>query len=171
MRSLVGYTTRAWRISCLLTIGKWPLTSPGLTAANLDLMRLSAEIVYIRLHGMPGQHHLYGDPGWPTALSAVDVASSEAFRKTKLVFLEGCFGQEMADAFLAAGAQTVIGSDRITWSRALRVGPASKVGQKTIAAARKGKDVSAALLEGLTYVAPIHALGWAIAGDERMKLK
>jgi hypothetical protein len=137
---LVAYCCHAWRFSCWLTTGVWPLYSPSLNWESPGLIeKLSADIVYIRLHGLPGQPFLYGDPGWNTALGEDQVRGADAaLFKDSLVFLEGCFGAGMADAFIYAGAKSVIGNTESTISRPLTVGPSSKVGQRWLSNINKG---------------------------------
>lgn len=120
---------------------------------------LKAKLVYIRLHGIDGQPFLYGDPGWDTALTAEQVA--EADFDGCHIFLEGCNGNEMADAFLAAGALSVTGNNLSTYGRRWHIGPSSKVGAAWIAQMRRG-ETDEALKKGLDRVPDRYKAGWTV---------
>lgn len=123
-----AYSTRAWRISTWRTTGAWPITSPPRSPDNRPLDDLlGADVIYIRLHGLGDQPYLYGDPGLPTALSAEQIR--ETGMNGQVIFLEGCFGAQIAGAFLKAGAKTVVGNSGITWGRRFFLGPAQVFGK------------------------------------------
>ncbi len=146
-----AYSTRSWRISTWRTTGVWPETSPSRTAEDPPLeYLLEADLVYIRLHGLGDQPYLYGDPGLPTALSAEQVREIDL--TSRAIFLEGCFGAQMADAFLDAGASVVIGNSGITWGRRFLLGPAQVVGKRWIKAYRAGHSPRKALTAALAEV-------------------
>jgi len=158
-----AYSTRAWRISTWRTTGVWPETSPRRTAEDPPLDHLlEADLVYIRLHGLGDQPYLYGDPGLPTALSAEQVRDSDF--TDRAVFLEGCFGAQMADAFLDAGASVVVGNSGITWGRRFLLGPAQVVGKKWIKQYNAGfsprSALAAALMEVSEKWGERFAAGW-----------
>ena len=168
MAGIAVYCAYAWRFSTRITTGIWPLTSPPLTAGDIDMAQLKAPIIYIRLHGLPGQPFFYGDPGRATALSASQVRATDF--AGSLVFLEGCYGAEMAEAFLDAGARAVTGSGDATWGRAYRLGPSSKVGRAWLQSVRRGEPVRAALKAALNTVKIPYRHAWAVQGDAGAKL-
>jgi len=170
MTTLAAYCARAWRVSTLITVRRRPLTSPPLTAAELDLQALKAGVVYLRLHGIADQPYLYGDPGWPTALTAKQVRGAPEVFAGALVFLEGCFGGMMAGAFLDAGARAVVGSDRVTYGRRLRRGPSSQIGSEWLKGIKHGETAKTALAGALAKVPSRFSDGWEIAGDKGAKL-
>jgi len=141
---------------------------------TVDVAKLKAPIVYIRLHGMIGQPYLYGDPGFVTALSAEQVALADFMGS--IVFLEGCYGadvpgiRDMVDAFIEAGAVAVAGSQKATWGYSYRMGPSSIVGREFLERLTSGASVAGALAAGRGKVATPYAEGWTIAGDASTKL-
>jgi hypothetical protein len=135
-----------------------PFTSPPLAADSLSIEALYAPIVYIRLHGMPGQPYLYGDPGLITALSAKQVIKAN-FNESD-VFLEGCYGDMMADAFLCAGARSVSGSRAPTWGRRWRLGPSSIVGREWLHQILSGKSPETAMQIASETVSEPFNFGW-----------
>lgn len=165
---LIAYAAKAWRISTWLTTGVWPITSPPLTADRLEPQQLQADVIYIRLHGLKGQPFMYGDPGFATALSAPQIA---AMRLTgSLVFLEGCYGNEFAEAFLKAGARAVVGNQNPTWGRRWFLGPANIVGRAWLRQLRKGATVRRALQAAVRAVKAPHSLGWSVMGQKEATL-
>lgn len=128
------------------------MTAPPLTAETIDLQSLKAKIVYIRLHGLEGQPYLYGGPNWTTALSAAQVERSEGIFAGSLVYLEGCHGDTMAQAFLNAGARAVVGDKNTSWGRKYRLGPSSKIGRHWLKLIKKGITVNTSLLVALKKV-------------------
>ena len=96
---------------------------------------------------MGDQPFLYGDPGLPTALSAAQIRETKL--DNQLVFLEGCYGTQIADAFLDAGAKAVVGNSGITWGRRFFLGPAQVVGKAWLKAFEKGESPNAALTTAL----------------------
>ena len=137
------------------------MTSPPLLRENLDLSRLRAKIVYIRLHGIEGQAHLYSDPGWYTVISAEDMENADFSECT--IFLEGCHGDEMVNAFLKAGADVVLGNKDSTWGRRWRMGPSSKVGKWWLKNIRLGMSPSVALGNAVKKVKAPFNRGWIAA--------
>lgn len=121
-------------------------------------------LVYLRLHGLPDQPYLYGDD-WQTALAGSAVLGGD-FDKS-LVFLEGCYGLEMAGAFLGAGAAAVVGSDRPTFGRRWRIGPSSRVGRAWIRAIKRGATAGEALDKALGGT----RLGWALIGNTNARIR
>ncbi len=121
-------------------------------------------MIYIRLHGMGDQPYLYGDPGLPTALSARQIR--ETSLNGHMIFLEGCFGAQIADAFLEAGASVVIGNSGITWGRRFFLGPAQVVGKSWLEAFGAGFSPRDALDVALKKVTKKwgdrFAVGWHV---------
>lgn len=122
-------------------------------------------MIYIRLHGLGDQPYLYGDPGLPTALSAGQIRETEM--NGQVVFLEGCFGAQIADAFLEAGASTVVGNSGITWGRRFFLGPAQVVGKAWLEAFEVGlsprEALDAALAEVQKKWDASFAMGWHVS--------
>ena len=162
---------RSWVISSFLTLGVWPMTSPPWALGGLGrLDRLSADLVYLRLHGLPDQPYLYGDPGWPTAISFDEIrkAPKKLFRDS-VIFLEGCFGGRISSAFLDAGARCVVGSRLVTWGRRYRLGPSSIVGRGFVKKTREGAPPEIALHEALGTVPAQFRAGWQVYNKENLK--
>ncbi len=146
-----AYSARAWRISTRRTTGVWPITSPPLSPIDRPLDKLlEAEVIYIRLHGLGDQPYLYGDPGLPTALSAEQVRRTELAGQA--IFLEGCYIAQIADAFMAAGAKTVVGNRGITWGRRFFLGPAQIVGRAWLRTFKITRSPKQALRSALNEV-------------------
>ena len=126
---------------------------------------LEADVIYIRLHGLGDQPYLYGDPGLPTALSAEQIRETALDGRT--IFLEGCFGAQIADAFLEAGAKTVVGNTGITWGRRFFLGPAQVVGKAWLDAFEGGLSPRKALDVAMANVArkwgERFAIGWHVS--------
>lgn len=174
----ISYVAKQWEFSNFLTVGRFPaFTSPPMVAdkadsSYLDPSRLSADILYLRLHGSEGQPYLYGDPGWVTALTVADVlrCADEVFRDT-IVFLEGCFGENFSDAFIDRGAKSVVGTDRITYGRPFSLGHSGRVGRTWLKNIRRGRTVSEALERGLRKTRKPYNQGWLVYGNESAKLE
>ena len=136
---------------------------PPVTMDTLDLAELDRPLLYIRLHGVQGQPYLYGDD-WTTALSAEQIGGVSLPRS--LVFLEGCYGLQFAEAFLTAGALAVIGCDEPTFGRRWFPGPSSIIGRKWLLSVRAGKSAG----EALSLAIGRRAAQWKIAGNEKARL-
>lgn len=159
---LVAFTCRSWRFSTRLATGVWPLTCPPYHAGNINPEMLRAPLLYVRLHGVPDQPYLYGD-NWLTALTIGQVERLQL--PASLVFLEGCYGAGMAEAFLAGGARAVVGSDRATYGRRIRLGPAQQIGRAWLRAIRHGATAGTALAAALRTINNDYRAGWDIAGN------
>lgn len=155
------YCARSWRVSTILTTGQIPLTCPPVTADTLDIRRLADRIIYIRLHGVPGQPYLYGD-GWQTALSAEQVRGLKL--PFPMVFLEGCYGALFAQAFLEAGAVAVVGSDTQTIGKRLAIGESSKIGRAWLKEVRSGRNAAEALAKAGA------GENWRVVGNKEARL-
>ncbi len=125
---------------------------------------LDADVIYIRLHGMGDQPYLYGDPGLLTALSAKQVRDTRL--NGQVIFLEGCYGAQIADAFLEAGALAIVGNSGITWGRRFFLGPAQVVGKTWLKALERGSTLREALNEAMKEVKERwgvqFGLGWKV---------
>jgi len=161
--TIAVYCARPWWFSTWLTTGVRPLTSPPLVAEVLDIRILEKPIVYLRFHGINGADLLLNDEQ-QVALTGTQV---QAGRFTdSLVFLEGCYGDELADEFLAAGASAVVGATQSTYGRRWRIGPSSKVGREWLRRVKRGRSVGDALKAAIQTVPPRFASGWRIQGDQ-----
>lgn len=141
------------------------MTCPPLDISTLDTRDLVADVVYLRLHGLPEQPFLYGD-NWTTAISAEQVAQGDFNRS--LVFLEGCYGIYMSEAFLRAGALAVVGSAEITYGKRWFLGPSSKIGRRWLQNVRVGMTAGAALAEATKREKS--AYKWRVAGNGKARL-
>ncbi len=155
------YCAQSWRFSTWLTTLTQPLTCPPVTAETLDLSLLRQPLVYIRLHGMPGQPYLYGDD-WQTALSLDQLQSVSL--PGSLVFLEGCYGALLSSAFIAAGASAVIGSTQATVGKRYFLGVSSKIGRAWLAAIQRGDTAETALIKSGADNS------WNVFGDPKARL-
>lgn len=160
---------KSWWLSTYRATGARPFTSPPLVAQTIDLNKLIAPIVYIRLHGIPGQPYLYGDPGWQTAVSAEQIAAVNW--KGALVFMEGCYGAMLANSFLQGGATAVAGAGKSTWGRRYFIGPSSKVGSEWLRLIRRGETMGVSLYKATKTVPRPFSDGWSVMGDEGARLK
>ena len=139
------YCAHSWRLSTALATLKVPKTCPPERPATLKRAWFEdADVIYLRLHGLPNQSFLYGD-GLITALAASQIRQLDL--GGKIVFMEGCFGESgrVDDAFLAAGAKFVIGSTMATKGRRYRLGPSTLIGGAWLRYVKRGIDPRAAL--------------------------
>lgn len=122
---------RDWQPATAQSAGVEPVLSPpavlGNIADELELASKSADLVYLNLHGYPGQPYYLGQDGdnKPTALSAELVASFDW--SGVVVFAEVCWsaadgGSPIARAFLDRGARAFVGSTSEAYGRINRVG-------------------------------------------------
>jgi len=117
MMKVVAYCAASFRDSVARAAGVEPLLAPPwnkdtITPAHLD----QPDLLYVKLHGIPGQPFWYGDH-WATALD-VDIITALDLSPTT-VFIANChtFQQRedgiqkspMLQALLDAGAQAVVG--------------------------------------------------------------
>ena len=155
------YCARSWRVSTALTTHCIPLTCPPVTAETLDTARLVDRLIYLRLHGIPGQPYLYGD-NWQTAISAEQVRSLRL--PGSLVFLEGCYGALFAQAFLDAGALAVAGSNQATYGKRMFMGASSKIGKAWLKEVLNGHSAGDALGKANA------GNNWNVVGDKEARL-
>lgn len=150
------------------------LTCPPLDVETFPYERLfRADLVYLRLHGIPDQPYLYGDD-WLTALSVERLRKIEkTLAWDGIVFMEGCFGAltGMPEVFLALGAAAVVASEEETDNRTLSIGPAGKFGLRFVKKLLAGETVSAAYEKA--RIASPQSVGRAfrLFGDQKAKLK
>lgn len=145
------------------------MTCPPVVMETVDMAKLKAPIVYLRLHGREGQPFLYGDaPEYYTALSAEQVRKADF--QGSLVFLEGCYGLEMAQAFLDAGAAAVAGCSQPTWGYSWRIGPSSRVGRAWLENLRTGLNAADSLMLALPDIPEQFSMGWAVLGNQWARL-
>lgn len=108
---------RRWAVSTWLAAGARPRLAPPLRADSFEPAVLGSgtgsRLVYVCLHGLPGQPYWYGDD-WSTAITAEQVRACDM--SGAVVYLAGCFGQgPMTDALIDAGARAVVGSAAEVW--------------------------------------------------------
>lgn len=140
------------------------MTSPPVVMSEIDLGKLEGyETLYIRLHGVKGSPFLYGDD-FATAISAEQIASLDL--KGCEVFLEGCEGFMLADAFLAAGAKDVVSSDGPTYGRKYRLGSSSIIGKNYLKYRGENWPPVTALELALECVKPEHRKNWKVIHEK-----
>ena len=82
-----------------------------------------------------------------------------------VIFLEGCFGDLMADAFLIAGAKAVVGNAEATLGHRWLLGPAEIVGRAWLRGMREQLTVNEALRMARLEVKPPFDKAWFIKGE------
>jgi len=85
--------------------------------------------------------------------------------------LEGCYGNDMAAAFLESGARAVVGCNQVTWGRRLRLGPSSQIGRAWLNGLRRGKTVFDALSSATRNIKRPFSDGWFVDGDKNAVYK
>jgi len=149
---ILVYCAGEWRVSTWLTFAmiRRPmrvLTCPPLTGETFPYKKLAGlNLLYLRLHGMPEQSHLYGSK-WQTAFSLEELMAEAPDMSGSVVFMEGCYGRrtQFPKAFKSLGAEHVIGSNDETESENIFVGQSSRFGQWFVRAFVKGKSAQASL--------------------------
>ena len=127
MTTIWAYCAADWVQATRGASGVEPLVCPSPEVADIErhLVKASrADIVYLNLHGYPGQPHYYGQADkkiGPTALTAEQVSHIDW--RGVVVFAEVCFsaadgGGPIAQTFLAWGARAFIGSTTEAYGRA-----------------------------------------------------
>jgi hypothetical protein len=104
------------------------LTSPPITILDFKPeMIQGADLLYLKLHGLPAQAYLYGD-GWTTAVSANQIATADLTGCT--VFAAVCHlpDSPMLQAFFNAGARAVIAGHGSNYASRTRVYGADLLG-------------------------------------------
>src|SRR3990167_1386477 len=95
---------RSWALSTWLATGRRPVLAPPLRAATFDpSVLVGQDLVYVCLHGLPGQPYWYGSD-WSTAVTADQLRRVDL--SGVIVYAAGCFGQgPMAAAMGDAGVR------------------------------------------------------------------
>lgn len=94
-----------------------PLLSPPVTVETFNPAVLQGyDLLYVKLHGLPGQPYWYGDE-WITATSAEQVCKTDLHGAT--VYAPTCFLPQspMLAALFEAGAEYVIGGEDENYER------------------------------------------------------
>jgi hypothetical protein len=145
-----------WWVSTMLTTFSRSRTSPPVLMDNIDLKDFNADIVYIRLHGLPNQPFFYGSR-FETTVSFNQIA--QARFPDSLIFLEGCFGIRASDAFLEAGASAVYGCRIATFGHPRRIGISSRIGSRWLAQVELGNRLNP-LEMALKGIREPYRIGW-----------
>jgi hypothetical protein len=133
---VVAYCAASFRESVTRAAGVDPLLSPPWVASALDVARLAgADLLYFKLHGLPGQPFWYGD-GLVTALSAelvggLDLSGSVVFVANCHLWQQredGIQSSPMLDALLSAGARAVVGGPGENYAKSREVHGADLLG-------------------------------------------
>lgn len=141
---VVSLAARRWLVSTWIASGARPIAAPPLTMATFEpAIFAGSDILYICLHGLPGQPYLYGSD-WSTVVSADQIKACDL--AGAVVYLAGCFGQgPMTDALLAAGAAAVVGDADSTWAGYVLPTGSNALGRRFVRELRAGAPVKAAL--------------------------
>lgn len=119
-----AYCASDWWKATRAAGGVTPVLSPPFDHKTVGLAKATgSNLVYLNLHGYPGQPHLYGQASGvigPTALTAPAVARYDW--SGVVVFMEVCYsaadgGNPVARSFLDNGATAVIGSTTEAYGR------------------------------------------------------
>ncbi|MHC4088672.1 MAG: hypothetical protein ACYSVY_00060 [Planctomycetota bacterium] len=162
---ILAYTGQRWRVSTLRMLRATGadfdlLTCPPLSDREFPYRTLpDYDVLYLRLHGLPGQSSLYGSSWrrrWGSNALSVSrfVQSGVAFDRPIRVFFEGCYAAQMRlpALFLEAGAREVVASPTETYNNTIRVGPAGRIGLAVVRAWLRGEDAESVLYETLLRV-------------------
>ncbi|MBU0494099.1 MAG: hypothetical protein KKA73_04915 [Chloroflexi bacterium] len=111
-----AYCAQSFAATTRAAAGVAPLTSPPLTGATFDPRWLAGyDLLYLDLHGQPGQPTWWGDEA--VALTAAQIQTTDL--TGAVVFAVNCHladaDSPMLDALLSAGARYVIGGDGRNW--------------------------------------------------------
>lgn len=140
----VSLAARQWYASTWIASGARPIAAPPLTMATFDPKVLSGtDLLYVCLHGLPGQPYWYASD-WSSAVSAEQIQAADL--RGAICYLAGCFGQgPMTDALLAAGAAAVVGDADATWAGYVLPTGSNALGRRFVRELRAGAPVKAAL--------------------------
>jgi hypothetical protein len=125
---VLAYCCASYRLSVRRAAGVEPLLCPPAGADTFDPAWLSGQdLIYVKLHGMPGQGFWYGDD-WVTALSAAQVRGADL--GGAVVFVTNCYLPEspMLDALRVAGARAIVGGSGQNYAGKTRVFGADLLG-------------------------------------------
>ena len=115
MRTL-AYSAASFRRSTAAAAGVEPLLSPPLSTQTLDPQLLEGyDLLYFKLHGIPGDPHGYGDDN----IMAIHVDQLRAAHlNAAAVFAANCHVPQgpMLDALLDAGASCVVAGHGSNWA-------------------------------------------------------
>jgi len=101
------------------------------------------ELLYLCLHGLPGQPYWYGGD-WSTALSADQIR--DAYLDGAIVYAAGCFGLgQIAAALVQSRAACVVGDRDSTFSGYLAPVGSNGLGRLFVRALRKGATAGGAI--------------------------
>jgi len=115
-----AYCDASFERSVLRAAGVVPLLSPPCVADTFDPALLAGrDLIYFKLHGLPGEIYWYGD-GWLTALRLDQIQAADL--TGAVVFVANCFGltdagepDVMVQALLDAGARAVVAGAGENW--------------------------------------------------------
>jgi hypothetical protein len=149
--NILAYCCASFAESTQKAAGVAPLLSPPLSAfggQGLDRFPVSAleghDLIYFKLHGLPGEPYWYGDD-WTTALSSDQIRANDL--SGTVVFAANCHlwasekavhGQPMLDALLHAGAAAVVGGGGENFGKRKSVYGADLLGKWFVMALRLG---------------------------------
>lgn len=135
---IFAYCCHSFRHSVRRAAGVEPITSPPFSIFDLDPTELEDhDLLYFKLHGLPGQPYWYGD-NWMTAVSAEQISELNLLNTT--VFVANCHLYQpavddvgiryshMLQALLNAGARAVVGGPGINFAARRRVFGADLLG-------------------------------------------
>lgn len=123
-----AYCAHSFEQSTKRAAGVQPLLSPPSTIDTFEPAWLeSHNLIYFKLHGLPGQPFWYGDK-WVTALSTDQIRSCDL--TNTIIFVANCYLPEspMLQALLDAGAKAVIGGPGQNYARPNSVDGADLLG-------------------------------------------
>lgn len=144
MMKTVSLAARRWYVSTWIASGARPIAAPPLTMSSFAPSVISgAALLYVCLHGLPGQPYWYGSD-WATVVSAEQIRGARL--DGAIVYLAGCYGQgPMTDALLAAGAAAVVGDEDSTWAGYVLPTGSNALGRRFVRHLKAGLSAGAAL--------------------------
>lgn len=118
--NVFAYCAASFRESVRRAAGVMPLLSPPCVAETFDPALLAGrDLIYFKLHGLPGEVYWYGDD-WLTALRLDQIQAADL--TGAMVFVANCFGltdagepDVMVQALLDAGARAVVAGAGENW--------------------------------------------------------
>lgn len=141
---MYALAARPWAVSTRLACGVWPRLAPPVRADNIVLSEMEgADLVYLCLHGLPGQPYLYGGD-WSTALTAEQIMTVDL--SGAIVYAAGCFGLgPVAGALVNSRAECVVGDRDSTFSGYVLPVGSNGLGRLFVRALKDGATVEGAL--------------------------
>ena len=142
--SVYALAARPFAISTWLAAGVWPRLAPPVRSATYDVRELEGhDLLYLCLHGLPGQPYWYGGD-WSTALSATQILTADL--SGTIVYAAGCFGLgPVAAALIGANARAVVGDRDTTFSGYIAPVGSNGLGRLFVRALHKGATAGAAI--------------------------